>query len=79
LNFAFIESALRYHTQADNLENLDERSLQHQGSYALSLARHFGNINLTQSPAQNAVYFDLFGTTLVHYSARWVLPIASSY
>jgi hypothetical protein len=76
LNFAFIEQPLRYHTQADNIENLDQRSLQHQGSYALSLARHFGNVNLGQTPGPNAVYFDVLGTTLLHYSARWVLPLS---
>ena len=77
LNFAFIEQPLRYHTQADNIENLDQRSLQHQGSYALSLARHFGNVKLDQpSSGQNAVYFDVLGMTLLHYSARWVLPLS---
>ncbi|HEU4435435.1 MAG TPA: M28 family metallopeptidase [Pyrinomonadaceae bacterium] len=77
LNFAFIEQPLRYHTQADNIENLDQRSLQHQGSYALALAQHFGNLNLDQPRnGQNAIYFDVFGTTLFHYSARWVLPLS---
>ena len=75
LNFAFIDSFTNYHAKLDDLANIDERSLQHQGSYALALARHFGNQPLDAPPAKsNAVYFDLFGATLVHYSTAWVLP-----
>jgi hypothetical protein len=77
LNFAYLEGVPRYHTQADNVANLDERSLQHQGSYALALAQHFGNVNLEQSGGANAVYFDLLGTTLLRYPAGWVLPLAA--
>lgn len=76
LNFAYLEGVPRYHTQADNVANLDEGSLQHQGSYALALARHFGNVKLEPPGGGNAVYFDLFGTTLLHYPAGWVLPLA---
>jgi hypothetical protein len=77
LNFAFIEGVLRYHTQADNIANLDERSLQHQGSYAVALARHFGNIKLDQVAAGNAIYFDVLGIFLLHYPASWVLPLST--
>jgi hypothetical protein len=77
LNFAYLEGVPRYHTQADNLANLDERSLQHQGSYALVLAQHFGSVNLEQAGGGNAVYFDLLGTTLLRYPASWVLPLTA--
>ena len=34
-------------------------------------------MKLDQPPnGQNAVYFDVLGTTLLHYSARWVLPLS---
>ncbi|HEX5084304.1 MAG TPA: cyclic peptide export ABC transporter, partial [Blastocatellia bacterium] len=46
LNFAFIGGLSSYHTQLDTPENLDDGSLQHHGSYALALARHFGDANL---------------------------------
>ncbi|MEW6737263.1 MAG: M20/M25/M40 family metallo-hydrolase [Acidobacteriota bacterium] len=46
-NFAFCEGITHYHTPIDNTANLDKRSLQHQGEYALSLSRHFGNLKLT--------------------------------
>ena len=67
LNFAFIEGATHYHTALDSYENIDERSLQHQGSYALALTRHFGNLDLANMKAGNSVYFDLFGLKLIHY------------
>ncbi len=75
LNFAYIDGALLYHTQADSVENLDEGSLQHKGSAALALARHFGNVQLERPREGNAVYFDVLGLTLLHYPAGWVVPL----
>jgi len=69
LNFAYIKGVNAYHTSLDNMANLDERSLQHHGMYALALARRFGNSDLNGSiRTSEAVYFDLFGRTLIHYS-----------
>lgn len=76
MNFAYINGVTHYHTALDNAHNLDERSLQHHGSYALALTRHFGNLDLNGSKPGNAVYFDLFGSTLVRYSAAWIIPFA---
>lgn len=72
-NFAFIEGVTHYHSALDNYESLDERSLQHHGSYALALTRHFGNLSLEQTKEPNAVYFDLFGRVLVHYPISWAI------
>ena len=77
LNFAFIDDEVYYHSANDRLEMLDQRSLQHHGSYALSLTRHFGNIDLGERKKSNAVYFNIFGARLVHYSVNWVLPLAA--
>lgn len=74
LNFAYIEGLSHYHTLLDNLGEIDARSLQHQGSYALTLTRHFGNLDLRQTKERNAVYFDVLGKTLVRYSTLWVIP-----
>ena len=46
-NLLFSENPRFYQTSLDNLENLDERSLQHQGNYLYSLVKHFGNLELT--------------------------------
>jgi hypothetical protein len=76
LNFAFIDRTYDYHTANDNLKNLDLRSLQHHGSYALSLARSFGNGSVPEPAGQDAVYFSLFGDVFVHYSTRAALVLA---
>jgi hypothetical protein len=68
LNFAFINGHAHYHSLADNLDQLDMHSLQHQGANALALARHFGNLDLQNPRAENVVYFSLFGALLVYYS-----------
>lgn len=75
LNFAYIDGLTHYHSPLDTAANVDERSLQHQGSNALALARHFGGGEGTVRKEPNAVYFNLFGLTL-NYGGAWVLPLA---
>lgn len=76
LNFAFIEGASRYHTALDNVQYMDERSLQHQGSHALSLARHFGGSDLGDVRGDEAVYFDVLGLKLISYSRVTAIVLA---
>jgi hypothetical protein len=71
LNFAYIDGQPSYHTQLDSVSELDERSLQHHGSYALALARHFGNLDLREVRAPDNVYFDLLSTKLIYYPVSW--------
>jgi hypothetical protein len=68
LNFAYIGGSDSYHTQLDSLGAIDERSIQHNGSYALALARHFGNISLEPGTSHNTVFFSVLGSFLFHYS-----------
>jgi hypothetical protein len=75
LNFAFIDGSSNYHSERDNLKNIDERSIQHEGSNALALTRHFGNVSLENSSAGDAVYFNLPGSTMIIYSMKLVLPL----
>jgi hypothetical protein len=75
LNFAYIGGFEKYHTALDNLDNLDERSLQHQGSYMLSLVRAFGDSEGKVKREASEVYFNIIGTFLIHYSTRLVLPL----
>lgn len=74
LNFAYLNGLTHYHSRLDNIANTDERSLQHQGSYALALAHQFGNDKEEIKREPNAVYFNIFRTTF-YYSERWVLPL----
>lgn len=74
LNFAYAGCWARYHTEGDSVQNLDPRSLQHQGSYALALARRFGDLDLTETRAADAVYFNVW-RSVIHYPVSWTLPI----
>lgn len=53
-----------------------EGSLNHQGSYALALARHFGNLDFENSKQGNAIYFNTIGSGIVHYPAWLSLPLS---
>lgn len=73
LNFAFIENVKYYHTAGDNLEHLDRRSLQHHGDNALAMARRFGNLDLRDLGAPDAIHFDVLNAFVVRYPATWAI------
>ena len=61
---AFVHLALdgvpAYHSGGDNVQALDPGTLQQHGDQALSLVRHFGNVDLDALQAEpDAVYFSL--------------------
>lgn len=72
LNLAYVENSTYHHTALDNLENLESRSVQHQGTNLLHLVQHFGNLALDDSNQIDQIYFDLFGLSFVHYPVTWV-------
>lgn len=75
LNFAFGENLEAYHTQLDTPENLSLASLQHQGSYALSLTAQFGQMSLKNlKTSQDDIFFNWLGGSMMTYSQSWVLP-----
>jgi peptidase M28-like protein len=76
LNFAFIAHWEAYHTPLDNPQLLDRGSLQQQGENALSLARRLGSADLAQLQDTDAVYFSIPGNLFVHYSSRFLWPLA---
>ena len=75
LNFAFIDGGTAYHTRLDALAALAPGSVQHHGSYALSLARRLGALDLADLRSPDAVYFNAVGGHLFVYSpaAAWAL------
>jgi len=74
LNFAFVDGYENYHRPTDTPENLSTDSLQHQGTYALALTRHFGNLDLTRAASEpDAIYFHAMGPHLIHYPG-WLAP-----
>lgn len=78
LNFANLGGMETYHNPQDTPENLSLRFLQHQGSYALSLARHFGNLPLADAGSPNAVYFTVMRSVTALYPEGWAIPLAVS-
>jgi Peptidase family M28 len=76
LNFAFIDGQTRYHVKLDNLEQVSQDSIQHDGVSALALTRHLGNLDLTANPQSDAVYFDVLGTFIVSYPSALAIPFA---
>jgi hypothetical protein len=68
-SFAYADGLDDYHTYNDSLDSIDERSLQHSGSYAVSLVNHFGDLDLEEfsKSTGDRVYFDIFGKYLVSY------------
>lgn len=76
MDFANVHGLTHYHTPLDNFENADSHTLQHHGSYLLSLARAFGDTDLAALAAPDRTYFSLPVIGMVHYPLAWVLPLA---
>jgi hypothetical protein len=80
LEFVGLDGPQTYHTMLNSVERLDPRLLQHHGSYALALARHFGDRPLDGRPgssgAPELVYFTVAPTIVASYPAAWALPLA---
>jgi hypothetical protein len=67
----------RIHTPEDNIENVSPASIQHQGYHALSLARHFGNLDQLLDPREpDVVYFSVLRLLTVAYPSTWAIPLA---
>ncbi len=67
LNFAFVHGFFDYHRPTDTAANLSPDTLQHLGSYALPLARHFGEATLPPERQPDRHYFNPLGHRFVHY------------
>lgn len=75
LNFAFVGGVEHYHTPRDTLQQLDWRSVQHQGSAVLATLRAS---NAEVAPAgRELVFFDVLGGLLVTLPEPLMLPAAS--
>lgn len=76
-NFAFTGSGALYHSERDNLANLDRGTLQHHGDnlFALGTALADADLDALKSTS-DASYFDLFGTAMIVWPAALNLPLA---
>lgn len=65
-----------YHSRLDNINDLNPRSIQHQGENALGLARAFGSQDLAAlNTREDQIFFSLFPGVMVRYSTGWAVPL----
>ena len=77
-NFAFIDDHYDYHTANDTFERLDRNTLEHQGSYLMTLLNYFSNADLSDlKSTEDKIYFNvpLFKTVTYGYSFIWPMLI----
>jgi hypothetical protein len=76
LNFGNIGGIERYHSPTDTPENLDRRTLQHMGEYALPLARKLAQGALPIARDGELAYVGA-GPLLLRWPARWDSALAA--
>ncbi len=75
-NFAFIDDHFDYHTAQDSYERLDKNTLEHQGSYLMSLLTYFADADLSNLKSDaDYVYFNLPYIGMVYYPFSWIIPL----
>ena len=77
LNFAFGAGLAYYHTAEDSPENLDQRTLQHQGENAVAIARHLAGLDLELTREDDVIYTSILSRTVLSYSKSWIVPLAA--
>jgi hypothetical protein len=75
LNFAFVGGLSYYHSPEDTPDNLDPRTLQHQGENLLAMARHLGRLDLDDVRRDDVVYSSVLGRFVLSYPMTWVVPL----
>mgnify|MGYP000729700593 CR=1 FL=1 len=74
--FAFIDDHYDYHTANDTFENLDRKTLQHQGEYLLPLIHHFAEIDLsTLKSKEDYVYINFPIFKMISFPFSWAIPM----
>ena len=77
-HLAYLRGTPIYHTFADSTDNVGLGSLQQHGSYAVSLTRQFGDLDLTEPPPSGElVFFTVLRSWIVRYPVGWAVPLAS--
>lgn len=72
--FAFIDDHYDYHTSNDTVENLDIKTLQHQGSYLVPLLSYFADADLTTLKSnEDFVYVNFPFIKMISYPFSWIL------
>jgi hypothetical protein len=76
-HLAYLRGTPIYHTLNDSTDNVGLGSLQQHGSYAVSLTRQFGDMDLTEPPRSGElVFFTVMRSWIVRYPVGWAVPLA---
>lgn len=80
LSFAFADGFENYHQGSDTTAQLDDRSLQHHGQYALALLRRFGEgaLDARDPEADGLVFFDVGALFVVRYPYAFARLLAAA-
>jgi len=76
VNFAFTGDAAIYHSAIDDLNHLDQRSLQHHGQNAWSMLLAMDERSILVRSEEDAAYIDLFGRKLLQYPVSSAIGLA---
>ncbi len=76
LNFAFSDAAAHYHAPSDTVGNLDLRSVQHAGDYALARAARSAR-SICGIPGAGMRVLQHVGRPPASHPIGWTLPIAA--
>ncbi len=68
MNFAFVDGFRNYHTENDNVTNIDRGSLLHHFTNMDTMLRQFANADLDALVSDDVVYFDVLSLFVVSYS-----------
>lgn len=74
LNSALLDGFVTYHSMTDSPKSLHRGSLQHHGDLTLQIARHFGNLDLSNIKKPDVIFFNPIGSLFISYSNSWQLP-----
>jgi hypothetical protein len=75
-NFAYMRESPIYHTDADSIGSVNQGSLQHHGTNILSIARRFGDLDLTEPGSGGDSVFFTVRPFFVRYSTTAALVLA---
>ncbi|HEV7426530.1 MAG TPA: M28 family peptidase [Thermoanaerobaculia bacterium] len=76
VGFAHIGRPVHYHTPLDNFANVTPSTVQHHGDHVLAMARALANVNLRQTSAANAVWFDVLSLFVIWWPQKFSLILA---
>ena len=75
-NFAFIDDHFDYHTSNDTYERLDKETLEHQGTYLMSMLNYFSQTDLSDLKSnEDYIYFNVPLFKTVSYPFAWIWPM----